>query len=125
MRAPGRAYRTSRPVSAGRSSSGRRRACRRWRSAGRPLRYAPRRSFSRSRKRFYVLDIQMPQGQPTGLSLLRSLEQRHPASVFIFVTGDPGLATHEEFAERVVLGKPLDFAALRRAVAERASDFIN
>jgi len=89
------------------------------------LRYAPRRSFSRSRKRFYVLDIQMPQGQPTGLSLLRSLEQRHPASVFIFVTGDPGLATHEEFAERVVLGKPLDFAALRRAVAERASDFIN
>jgi hypothetical protein len=54
-----------------------------------------------------------------------ALEQRHPASVFIFVTGDPGLATHEEFAERVVFGKPLDFAALRRAVAERASDFIN
>ena len=60
----------------------------------------------------------MPQGQPHGLSLAKMLEQRHPASTFIFITGDPGLATHAEFVGRVVFGKPLDFAALRRAVSE-------
>ena len=66
----------------------------------------------------YILDIQMPQGQPTGLSLWRMLDLSDPAATFIFVTGDPGLATHAEFVGRVVLGKPLDLAALRRAVTK-------
>jgi hypothetical protein len=64
--------------------------------------------------------MQMPQGQPTGVSLWRTLESRHSASTFIFIGGDPGLATHKEFAVRAVFGKPADFAALRRAVADQS-----
>lgn len=66
----------------------------------------------------YVLDIQMPHGQPHGLSLAKMLGSRHPAAAFIFVTGDPDMAAHGEFAGLTVLGKPIDFAALRQAVAE-------
>jgi hypothetical protein len=62
----------------------------------------------------------MPQGQPTGVSLGRTVESRHPASTFIFISSDPGVATRKKFAVRAVFGKPLDFAALRRAVADQS-----
>jgi len=64
----------------------------------------------------YVLDIQMQRGEPHGLSLAKMLEHRHPTAVCIFVTGDPDMASHGEFRGRTVLGKPIDFDALRRAV---------
>jgi len=73
-----------------------------------------------SRFDVYVLDVKMQPGEPHGLSLAKMVESRHPAAAFIFVTGDPDLAAHEALAGRTVFPKPLDFAALRRAVAEAA-----
>lgn len=69
----------------------------------------------------YVLDVQMQPGQQHGLSLAKMLERRHPDATIFFVTGDPGLAALDEFDGRTVFGKPLDFAALRRAVAAGAA----
>jgi two-component system response regulator GlrR len=69
----------------------------------------------------YVLDVRLQRGEPHGLALAKMLEQRQPSAAFVFVTGDPDLEAHSEFFGRVLLAKPLDFAALRRAVAEAPS----
>ena len=68
----------------------------------------------------YVLDVHMQRGDPHGISLARMLEQRDPDAAIIFITGDPALATRPELAGRKVLSKPIDFAALRQAVAQGA-----
>jgi CheY-like chemotaxis protein len=65
----------------------------------------------------YILDVHMHAGDPHGLSLARMLAQRHPAATIIFITGDARLAAGPELQGRRVFAKPLDFAALGKAVA--------
>jgi CheY-like chemotaxis protein len=65
----------------------------------------------------FVLDVQMQQGEPHGISLAKMLGLRQPAAAIIFVASDPDLVPSDEFAGRTVFPKPIDFAALRRAVA--------
>jgi CheY-like chemotaxis protein len=68
----------------------------------------------------YILDVHLQRGDPHGISLGRMLEQRNPGVTIIFITGDTNLATRPELAGRKVFSKPLDFAALRDAVAQGA-----
>jgi two-component system, sensor histidine kinase RpfC len=68
----------------------------------------------------YIIDVNMPAGAPHGLSFARMLEFRRLAPMIIYMTGDPGMAAHPAFKGRTVLAKPIDFALLRRAVADAA-----
>ena len=68
----------------------------------------------------YIIDVNMPAGAPHGLSFARMLEFRGHAPMVIFMTGDPGMAAHPEFKGRTVMAKPIDFALLRKAVADVA-----
>jgi len=65
----------------------------------------------------YILDVHMQRGDPHGISLAKMLAQRNPRAAIFFMTGDPNLASQPELAGRRVFSKPLDFAALRDAVA--------
>ena len=64
-----------------------------------------------------ILDVHMHAGDPHGLSLAKMLAQRHPEAAIMFITGDARLAAGRELAGRRVFAKPLDFAALCKAVA--------
>jgi DNA-binding NtrC family response regulator len=55
---------------------------------------------------------------PTRASFAGVLEFRRLAPMIIFTTGDPGMAALPEFMGRTVLAKSIDFALLRRAVAD-------
>jgi len=65
----------------------------------------------------YILDVHMHAGDPHGVSLAKMLAQRHPDAPIMFITGDARLAAGPELAGRRVFPKPLDFAALCKAVA--------
>ncbi|HUH84573.1 MAG TPA: response regulator [Stellaceae bacterium] len=65
----------------------------------------------------FILDVHMHAGDPHGVSLAKMLAQRHPDTAIVFITGDSRLAAGPELAGRPVFPKPLDFAALCKAVA--------
>jgi DNA-binding NtrC family response regulator len=65
----------------------------------------------------YIFDVDMSSRELHGLSFAETLEMRNPTTAIIFTTEDPSMNTRPEVAKWAVLPKPLDFDALRRAVA--------
>ena len=59
-----------------------------------------------------VLDLAMPSGKPSGLSLARMVRYRKPDSRMIFVSGYPELASLAADLPGKVFTKPVEFEAI-------------
>jgi CheY-like chemotaxis protein len=69
-----------------------------------------------------VIDIVMPPGHPHGFALAAMASLRRKDLPVVFVTGSPELAPPELAGDRPLLGKPIDFEALHRAVRDRVGE---
>jgi DNA-binding response OmpR family regulator len=67
----------------------------------------------------YIFDVHLGAREPHGLFLANMLELKNPKARIIFITAEPSMVRRPELAGRAAFPKPLDFAALRTAVAGR------